>query len=100
MVDLNNNQINSIETGKKRERSTPKPWDIQDVNFVFQNYDQMTVADIAEERKLAPFQVNQIISGLRKREVLGKKRAVTHDSILDSFAAATLAATTKKRGRR
>jgi len=70
----------------RKERSNPtKPWDIKDVDFVFNNYEQMTVSEIADDRKLAPFQVNQIITGLRKRKVLGKKRSSTHDSILNAF---------------
>lgn len=70
----------------RKERSAPRSmWDIKDVDFVFNNYEQMTVAEIADDRKLAPFQVNQIITGLRKRKVLGKKRSSTQSSILDSF---------------
>ncbi len=43
-----------------------KEYDINDVDFTFKNYSQMTATQIAKERDLALFQVNQIVSGLRK----------------------------------
>ena len=71
----------------KRDRANPsKTWDINDVTYVYNNYEQMTVAEIAKNRKLATFQVNQIITGLRKRNIIGKKRRNTQSSVLDKFA--------------
>lgn len=89
------------KTDVKRERSTPnKSWDIKDVDFVYHNYGQMTVAEIAKDRELAPFQVNQIITGLRKRQILGKKRTDTHDDILNTFTTAISANVQKKKGKK
>jgi len=72
--------------GSRKDRAIPtKQWDIKDVEYVANNYEQMTVADIAKKRSLATFQVNQIITGLRQRNMLGKKRKNTQKLILDKY---------------
>lgn len=39
---------------------------IKDVQFVHKNYAEMTAAEIASARKLSLFQINKIVSDLRK----------------------------------
>jgi len=51
---------------------------IEDVRFVYENYINMTASEIAEKLGISKFQVNKIVTQLRKRGVdipkkLGKK---------------------------
>ncbi len=39
---------------------------IKDVQFVHKNYSEMTAAEIASAKKLSLFQINKIVSDLRK----------------------------------
>jgi len=48
-------------TQKRSRRFT-----IKDVQFVHKHYSEMTAAEIASSRKLSLFQVNKIVSDLRK----------------------------------
>lgn len=52
---------------EKKNRTKPaRKYTTQDVDFVYKNYTQMTATQIAEERDLARFQVQQIVTNLRK----------------------------------
>ncbi len=48
-------------TQKRSRRFT-----VKDVQFVHKNYAEMTAAEIASARKLSLFQINKIVSDLRK----------------------------------
>lgn len=49
-----------------KRKKPAKEYDLEDVDFTFKHYSQMTATEIAKDRGLALFQVNQIVSGLRK----------------------------------
>lgn len=66
----------------KRQKPT-KSYVTEDVAFIFGNYANMTAAEIAEARNLAPFQVNQIIGGLRRAGA--KLPLKTHRDIIGDF---------------
>ena len=56
-------------------RKRSRPYTVDDVEFVHENYEKMTAAAIAEELGISKFQVSKIVSELRKHIDLPKKTA-------------------------
>ncbi|MDD3553081.1 MAG: MarR family transcriptional regulator [Deltaproteobacteria bacterium] len=50
-----------------------RPYNVEDVEFVFENYANMTASEIAETRGISKFQVSKIVTDLRKHTDLPKK---------------------------
>ena len=50
-------------------RKRNRPYNLEDVKFVHENYAEMTAQQIAEKRGLSKFQVVKIVSELRKNGV-------------------------------
>jgi hypothetical protein len=85
----------TVQTQEKQTRNKPaKSYTVEDVDFVFKNYSQMSATEIAGERGLATFQVNQIVTGLRQAGAPLPKK--TRKSIISEYVESL----PKKRGRR
>jgi len=54
-----------VKQEEMKTRNKTNPYNIEDVDFVFHNYADMSATEIAKERNLATFQVTQIVNGLR-----------------------------------
>ena len=65
------------------ERKRSRPYTLEDVRFVHENYANMTAMEIAEKRGISKFQVSKIVSELRKNGVkLPKKTAKRPNPVL------------------
>lgn len=51
------------------ERKRNRPYTVDDVRFVYENYAEMTAGEIAEELGISKFQVAKIVSELRRQGV-------------------------------
>jgi hypothetical protein len=58
--------MEATSTETKKRSKPEKKYDVEDVDFVYRHYTQMSATQIAEERGLAKFQVQQIVTNLRK----------------------------------
>ena len=56
-------------------RKRSRPYTVDDVEFIHENYAEMTAAEIAERLGISKFQVSKIVSELRKHINLPKKTA-------------------------
>ena len=65
---------------RERHRNITK----DDVRFVYENYAEMTNKEMADKLGLSVFQINKIITGLRKRGVDLPKRRRTNN-VFDEF---------------
>jgi len=63
-------------------RKRSRPYVVDDVRYVYQNYADMTASEIAEELGISRFQVSKIVSELRKQIDLPKKTARRPNPIL------------------
>jgi len=66
-----------------RKRSRPVTKD--DVKFVYENYLQMSAAEIAEKLGISKFQVMKIVTELRKRGVNIPKKVGRRENPVDAF---------------
>ncbi len=64
-------------------RKRNRPYTKEDVEFVFENYANMTAAEIAEKLGISKFQVSKIVSELRKHIDLPKKTAKRPNPIIE-----------------
>ncbi len=55
-------------------RKRSRPYTKEDVAFVYENYSEMTSAEIADELGISKFQVSKIVSELRKLTDFPKKK--------------------------
>ena len=58
---------------------------IEDVRFVYENYTNMTAPEIAEKLGITRFQVNKIVTELRKRGIDIPKKLGKKISVYDRF---------------
>jgi len=58
---------------------------IEDVKFVYENYANMTAPEIAEKLGISRFQVNKIVTELRKRGVDIPKKLRKRINVYDRF---------------
>jgi len=68
---------------KRRNR----PYNVDDVRFVYENYAKMTAQQIADNLGLSKFQVAKIVSELRKRGVSMPKKTAKRVKPVDQFVA-------------
>ncbi|AEH44649.1 hypothetical protein Thein_0771 [Thermodesulfatator indicus DSM 15286] len=66
---------------RKRSRPITK----EDVKFVFENYLNMSAAEIAEKLGISKFQVMKIVTELRKRGVNIPKKVGKRENPIDAF---------------
>ncbi len=66
---------------RKRSRPVTK----EDVKFVYENYLQMSAAEIAEKLGISKFQVMKIVTELRKRGVNIPKKVGRRENPVDAF---------------
>ena len=59
-----------------------RPYTIDDVEFVCDNYTQMTASEIADKLGISKFQVSKIVGELRKHMELPKKTVQRPNPIL------------------
>jgi predicted transcriptional regulator len=59
-----------------------RPYNVDDVRFVYANYAEMTASEIAEKLGISKFQVSKIVSELRKHIELPKKTVRRPNPIL------------------
>ena len=62
-----------------------RPYNVDDVRFVYENYEKMTAQEIAEERGLSKFQVAKIVSELRKKGVDIPRKTARRKKPVDAF---------------
>jgi DNA-binding transcriptional regulator GbsR (MarR family) len=65
-------------TGRKRSR----PYNVNDVRYVYKHYSEMTASEIADKLGISRFQVSKIVSELRKHLDLPKKTVRRPNPIL------------------
>ncbi len=58
---------------------------LDDVKFVYENYSHMSASQIAEKIGITKFQVNKIVTELRKRGVNIPRKLVKRKNIFDIF---------------
>ena len=63
-------------------RKRSRPYTVDDVRYVYDNYANMTAAEIAENLGISKFQVSKIVSELRKHIDLPKKTVRRPNPIL------------------
>ncbi len=63
-------------------RKRSRPYVVDDVRYVYQNYANMTASEIAEELGISRFQVSKIVTELRKQIDLPKKAVRRPNPIL------------------
>ncbi|OCC14374.1 hypothetical protein DBT_2247 [Dissulfuribacter thermophilus] len=66
-------------------RKRNRPYNVEDVKFVYENYAEMTAQEIAEERGLSKFQVAKIVSELRKKGIPIPKKTAKRKNPVDAF---------------
>ncbi|WP_022853452.1 HTH domain-containing protein [Thermodesulfatator atlanticus] len=66
---------------RKRSRPVTK----EDVKFVYENYLNMSAAEIAEKLGISKFQVMKIVTELRKRGVPIPKKVGKRENPIDAF---------------
>ena len=66
-------------------RKRNRPYNVEDVKFVYENYADMTAQEIAEKRGLSKFQVAKIVSELRKKGVDIPKKTAKRRNPVDVF---------------
>ena len=66
-------------------RKRNRPYNVDDVRFVYENYAEMTAQEIADERGLSKFQVAKIVSELRKKKIDLPKKTVKRKNPVDVF---------------
>ncbi len=66
---------------RKRSRPVTK----EDVKFVYENYLNMSAAEIAEKLGISKFQVMKIVTELRKRGVNIPKKVGKRENPIDAF---------------
>lgn len=66
---------------RKRSRAVT----LEDVRFIHENYMLMTASQIAEKLGISKFQVNKVISELRKRGIDIPKKAGRRGNVYDMF---------------
>ncbi len=66
-------------------RKRSRPFNKNDVKFVFENYSEMTASQIAEELGISKFQVSKIVSELRARGVDLPKKTAKRPNPVDEF---------------
>ena len=66
---------------KKRSRPVTK----EDVRFIYENYLNMTCAEIAEKLGISRFQVMKVVSELRKRGVNIPRKVQKRANPIDEF---------------
>ncbi len=66
-------------------RKRNRPYNVEDVKFVYENYENMTAQEIAEQRGLSKFQVAKIVSELRKKGINIPKKTAKRKNPVDAF---------------
>ena len=56
------------------QRKKSRPFTVADVRYVYKHYPHMTAQEISDEIEISRYQVNRIVSELRKHGVIIKKR--------------------------
>ncbi len=67
------------------ERKRNRPYGVEDVKFVYENYSKMTASEIGEEIGISKFQVAKIVSELRKQGVDLPKKVVRRQNPIITF---------------
>ncbi len=67
------------------ERKRNRPYTVEDVKFVYENYAEMTASEIAEKIGISKFQVAKIVSELRKNGVDLPKKVVKRQNPIVTF---------------
>jgi len=70
---------------EKTRRKRSRPIIKADVKFVYENYLNMTSAEIAEKLGISKFQVMKIVSELRKRGINLPKKVGKRENPIDAF---------------
>jgi len=74
---------------------------MKDVEYVHKNYAEMTAGELAKARKLSLFQINKIVSDLRKAGVnlpkKSRKKANPVAAYVESLGAGAVKKTTRKK---
>lgn len=71
-----------METGTRRRS---KPYNKEDVRFVYENYASMTASEIAAKRDVSKFQVAKIVSELRQYGVDLPRKTVRRENPIMMF---------------
>jgi len=73
------------EVAEKVRRKKSRPVTLDDVRFVYENYQRMSSSEIAEKLGISKFQVTKIVNELRKRGVDIPKKTEKRINIYDVF---------------
>ncbi|WP_181448050.1 helix-turn-helix domain-containing protein [Dissulfurirhabdus thermomarina] len=66
-------------------RKRSRPYTLEDVNYVYDNYANMTAGEIAEQLGISKFQVAKIVSELRKKGVDLPEKTVRRQNPIEAF---------------
>jgi transposase len=66
-------------------RKRSRPYTVEDVEFVYKNYANMTASEIAEELGISKFQVSKIVSELRSYGVDMPKKTAKRANPVEQF---------------
>jgi len=73
------------EVARKARRRKSRAATLDDVKFVFENYQRMSAPEIAEKLGISKFQVAKIVNELRKRGVDIPKKTEKRINVYDAF---------------
>lgn len=65
--------LSKFITRRKKMSKRSRPYNVEDVRFVRENYSKMTASEIAAKLGISKFQVSKIVGELRKHIELPKK---------------------------
>ena len=70
---------------KETRRTRSRPINKDDVRFIYENYLDMSASEIAEARGISKFQVQKVVSELRKRGVYIPTKTRKRPNPIDLF---------------